>query len=342
MSYRLSDRPVASTDNAPTVSVVIINWNGKAHLARCLAALAAQTYRDFEVIVVDNGSTDGSVAFVREQYPAVRLICNDRNLGFARANNQGIAIARGRYIAILNNDTQAEPQWLAALVSAAERHPKMGAFAPLVLFNDRRDVIDSAGLTVSVLGHGIQNLLGERVERVKCPCEVFGVSATAALFRRELLQDIGLFDEDYFIYYEDVDLAWRARLRGWRALLVPEAVVYHAHSATVGRGSPFKKRLLTRNRLWTIAKDYHFPAIVFFLPLIVAFELGFVVLSLIQGDVAALTGLWQGVTGLPGALRKRTAIQSSRTASFRELAPLMHWFNAPFSTWRLRRDLGRL
>ncbi|PWH19114.1 MAG: glycosyltransferase family 2 protein [Ardenticatenia bacterium] len=341
MSCCSPDLPAVSSD-APTVSIVIINWNGKEHLACCLAALAAQTYRDFEVIVVDNGSTDGSVAFLRERYPAVRLIGNDRNLGFARANNQGIAVARGRYIVILNNDTQAEPQWLEALVNAAERHPEMGAFAPLVLFNDRRDVIDSAGLTVSVLGHGIQNLLGERVERVQGACEVFGVSATAALFRREMLQDIGLFDEDYFIYYEDVDLAWRARLRGWRSLLVPEAVVYHAHSATVGRGSPFKKRLLTRNRLWTIAKDYHFPAIVFFLPLILAFEVGFIVLSLLRRDVAPVTGFWQGVTGLPGALRKRTSIQSSRTASFRQLASFMHWFNSPFSTWRLRRDLGRL
>lgn len=341
MFYRLPDSLATSADT-PTVSVVIINWNGKEHLARCLASLEAQTYRDFETIVVDNGSTDGSVAFVRERFPAIRLICNDRNLGFARANNQGIAMARGRYIALLNNDTQTEPQWLEALIHAAETHPEIGAFAPLVLFNDRRDTVDSAGLKVSVLGHGIQNLLGEHVERVGGVCEVFGVSATAALFRRELLQDVGLFDEDYFIYYEDVDLAWRARLRGWRSFLVPQAIVYHAHSATVGRGSPFKKRLLMRNRLWTVAKDYHFPALIFFLPLIVAFELGFAVLSLIKGDTASLTGLWQGLTGLPGALGKRASIQSNRKASFREMAPLMHWFGSPFSTWRVRRGIGRL
>ena len=328
--------------NAPAVSVVIINWNGKEYLACCLASLEAQTYRDFEIIIVDNGSTDGSVAFIRERFPEVRLICNEHNLGFARANNQGIAIARGRYVAILNNDTQVEPQWLEALVHAAETHPEIGAFASLVLFNDKRDTVDSAGLTVSVLGHGIQNLLGEGIAQVSGAREVFGVSATAALFRRALLQDVGVFDEDYFIYYEDVDLAWRARLRGWRSLLVPQAVVYHAHSATTGRGSPFKKRLLTRNRLWTIAKDYHFPAIIFFLPLIVAFEVGFAVLSLIKGDVAVLTGLWQGVIGLPGALRKRKLIQSTRKASFKELAPLMHWFNSPFFALRLHRRLGRL
>lgn len=341
MSHSLPGLLIPSPD-APTVSIVIINWNGKEYLTRCLASLEAQTYRDFEVIVVDNGSTDSSVTFLRERYPTVHLICNDRNLGFARANNQGFAVARGRYIVILNNDTQAEPRWLEALVNAAERHPEIGSFAPLVLFNDRRDTVDSAGLTVSVLGHGIQNLLGERVERVGSVREVFGVSGTAALFRQELLRDVGLFDENYFAYYEDVDLAWRARLRGWRALLVPEAVVYHAHSATLGRGSPFKKRLLTRNRLWTIAKDYQFPAIVFFLPLIAMFEMGFVILSLIKGDVAPLTGLWQGLTGLPSALRKRTSIQSRRTVSFRDLAPLMHWLNSPIPTWRLRRHIGRL
>jgi len=334
--------PSGASVSIPVVSIVIINWNGREHLARCLASLEAQTYRDFEIIVVDNRSTDGSVSFVREHFPTVRLICNDRNLGFARANNQGIAIARGRYIVILNNDTQVVPQWLEALVCAAETHPEMGAFACLVLFNDRRDIVDSAGLTVSVLGHGIQRHLGESIDRIGDAHEVFGVSATAALFRRELLQDVGLFDEDYFIYYEDVDLAWRARLRGWRSLLVPQAIVYHAHSATVGRGSPFKKRLLTRNRLWTIAKDYHFPTLLLFLPLIAAFEWGFAILSLAQGEVAPMTGLWQGLVGLPGALRKRVRIQSTRTASFRDLAPLMHWCSSPFSAWRVRRQIGRL
>ncbi|MGQ9502401.1 MAG: glycosyltransferase family 2 protein [Anaerolineae bacterium] len=328
--------------NAPAVSVVIINWNGKEHLARCLASLEAQTYRDFEIIVVDNGSTDGSVAFIQERFPTTRLICNDHNLGFARANNQGIAIAQGKYVAILNNDTQVVPQWLEALVHAAETYPEMGAFASLVLFRDKRDTIDSAGLTVSVLGHGIQNHLGEDRDRVGDVREIFGVSATAALFRRELLQDVGLFDEDYFMYYEDVDLAWRARLRGWRSLLVPEAVVYHAHSATAGRGSPFKKRLLTRNRLWTIAKDYHFPALVLFLPFIMAFEVGFAVVSLVKGDVAPLTGLGEGITGLPKALKKRIEIQSTCKISFRELAPLMHWPNSPLSAWRVRRHVGRL
>ncbi|MCS7260853.1 MAG: glycosyltransferase [Anaerolineae bacterium] len=342
MSVDCSSDLLTPATDAPTVSIVIINWNGQEHLARCLASLEAQTYRDFEIIVVDNGSTDGSVGFIRERYPAVRLIRNERNMGFARANNQGIAMARGRYIAILNNDTQAEPPWLETLVSAAEAHPEMGAFAPLVLFNDRRDTIDSAGLTVLIWGYGVQNRLGEHRARAGSICEVFGVTATAALFRRELLLDIGLFDEDYFIYYEDVDLAWRARLRGWRALFVPEAIVYHTHSATVGRNSPFKRRLLTRNRLWTIVKNYHFPAFLFFLPLIVILQIGSVVLSLVRGDTAPLTGLWQGLMGLPGALRKRAIVQSRRTASFREMVSWMGWFQSPFPTWRLRWALGRL
>lgn len=327
---------------APLVSIVTINWNGREHLNRCLPSIAAQTYRDYEIILVDNGSTDDSVPYIREHFPAVRLLQNDENRGFAIANNQGIAVAGGKYIVILNNDTQVEPDWLDALVMAARLHPEMGAFACLVKFSDKRDVIDSAGLTVSVLGHGCQNRLGETAEGIEQAKEVFGVSATAAMFRKELLDDVGLFDEDYFIYYEDVDLAWRARLRGWRSMLVPQAVVYHVHSATVGRGSPFKKRLLIRNRMWTITKNYHFPALLLFLPLIAAYEAAVVLVSLANGDRSALIGLWQGMKGMRGALAKRAPIQAAKRVSFRQLAHLMHWFRSPLSAWQSRKKTGRL
>jgi GT2 family glycosyltransferase len=327
---------------SPTVSIVLINWNGREHLTRCLPSITAQTYRDYEIIVVDNGSTDGSVSYVRDSYPAVRLILNDHNAGFACANNQGISVATGRYVVVLNNDTWVGPDWLESLVTSAESRPEMGAFACLVKFDDRRDMIDSAGLTVSVLGHGCQNHLGDAADGIIEAKEVFGVSATAAMFRRELLDDVGLFDEDYFIYYEDVDLAWRARLLGWRSILVPAAVVYHIHSATVGRGSPFKKRLLTRNRMWTIVKDYHVPTLLFFLPFICTFEVGAALLSLAKGDTAPLVGLRQGIAGIRAALRKRAQIQAAKRMPFRHLAPLMHWFRSPVSAFQHHRRVGRL
>lgn len=328
--------------SAINASVIIINWNGQRHLARCLETLCAQTYRDFEIIVVDNGSTDGSAQFLRENYPHVRLIQNDRNLGFAGPNNQAIRAARGPYLVTLNNDTRPSPDWLGALVRAADEHPEMGAFASLVVFDDQRSIIDSAGLSVTLAGMGCQRRMGQTVDQVHEPEEVFGVSAAAALYRRELLDDVGPFDEDYFAYYEDVDLAWRARLRGWRAMLVPEALVYHAHSATGGRGSPFKRRLIARNKLWTIVKNYPFPAWLLCLPLILVYNTGAVLLALLQGDASPWTGTWEGVRQLRSVLAKRAAIQSRRQVSFRQLMPWMGCFGQPLGGWLARRKVGRL
>jgi GT2 family glycosyltransferase len=326
----------------PTVSIVIINWNGKKHLARCLPSLIAQTYRDFELIIVDNGSDDGSVAFVRQQYPTACLIENSQNQGFAGPNNQGIALARGRYIVTLNNDTELPPGWLHALVAAADAHPDMGAFASLIVFDDRPTMIDSAGLSVSLAGIGCQNRMGEDARRVREPEEVFGVCAAAALYRRELLDDVGLFDEDYFAYYEDVDLAWRARLRAWRAMLVPQALVYHIHSGTSGRSSPFKESLVARNLVWTRLKNYPFPAWLLFLPLILAYDIINACPPLLRGDPFPLLGRWQGIWHARVALNKRPAIQAGRVVSFWHIMPLMRCFKRPFGGWLARRKTGRL
>jgi GT2 family glycosyltransferase len=328
--------------SVPTASIVIVNWNGRGHLARCLPSLMAQTYRDFEIIIVDNGSNDGSVTFIRQYYPQVRLLQNSQNLGFARPNNQAIRVAQGRYILTLNNDTELPPNWLQALVSAAQAHPEIGAFASLVVFDDRRHMIDSAGLSVTLAGIGCQNRLGEDVQEVREAEDVFGVCAAAALYRRELLEDVGLFDEDYFAYYEDVDLAWRARLRGWRAMLVPKALVYHLHSGTSGRGSAFKERLVVRNKVWTTLKNYPFPAWLLFLPLILAYDIIGVCLPLLCGDHFPLLGLGEGIRHAHVALNKRPAIQAGRVVSFWQMMPLMRCFKQPFGGWLARRKTGRL
>jgi hypothetical protein len=327
---------------SPTLSIVIVNWNGRQHLARCLPSLLAQSYRDFEIILVDNASTDGSAAFVREHYPQVRLLENERNLGFAAPNNQAIRAARGPYIVTLNNDTRLPPGWLQALVEAAQAHPEMGAFASLIVFDDRRTMIDSAGLSVTLAGMGCQNRMGEDARRVTQPEEVFGACAAAALYRRALLDDVGLFDEDYFAYYEDVDLAWRARLLGWRAMLVPEAQAYHVHSATGGRGTPLKRRLINRNKVWTTLKDYPSPACLGFLPLILAYDLTAALWPLLRADPYPWLGMWEGICHARVALGKRAAIQSRRAVPFRRLMPLMGCFRRPLAGWRARRKVGQL
>jgi GT2 family glycosyltransferase len=329
--------------SSPAVSIVIVNWNGKRYLARCLSSLLSQTYRDFEIIVVDNGSGDGSVELIRGQFPMVRLIQNSSNQGFAGPNNQGIEIARGRFIITLNNDTELPSHWLETLVSTAASYPEMGAFASLIVFDERRTMIDSAGLSVTLAGIGCQNRMGEDARDLREPAEVFGACAAAALYRRELLEDVGLFDPSYFAYYEDVDLAWRARLRGWRTLLVPQATVYHVHSGTSGRGSAFKKKLIVRNMLWTRLKNYPFPAWIVCLPLILAHDIIAVCLPLLRGDTDPVLGYWQGLRqARMAALARRPAVQSRRTASFRQMMPLMHCFRRPFAGWLARRKTGRL
>jgi GT2 family glycosyltransferase len=202
-------------------------------LQTCLEALESQTLRDREVIVVDNGSDDGSVSWLREMYPSVRVIENAQNRGFAAPVNQGIEASDSLYVAVLNNDTEPCPGWLAALVAAIESDDQVGMCASKMMFADRPTVINSTGISVDRVAIAWDRRGGEAEDgREVEPVEVFGACAGAALYRREMLQEIGLFDEDFFAYLEDVDLAWRARRLGWRCLYVPTARVLHRHSAT--------------------------------------------------------------------------------------------------------------
>src|SRR5581483_11916642 len=230
-----------SSAASPLVSVVVVTWNGRKHLAACLDALARQAFRDFETVVVDNGSRDGSADLVASAYPSVRLIRSPTNLGFAAGNNLGIRATGSRYVATLNNDAVPEPGWLGALVEAAERDAALGSVASKMVFAHDASTINSCGIALYPVGIAWDLWGGYPSEMVGRPRRVFGACAGAALYRRAMLEDVGLFDEDYFAYLEDVDLAWRARLRGWDTLLAPDAVVRHAHAGTLGEGSPLKR-----------------------------------------------------------------------------------------------------
>jgi len=297
---------------AGLVSVAVVSWNGRSYLEKCLSSLAAQSYPEIEIILVDNGSTDGTAGWVRERFPAVNLILNSANLGFAAANNQAVRRARGEYIATLNNDAWAEPDWLAQLVSAVEEHPRLGMAASQMVFAGRPEVINSTGICLDRCGISWDRGGGEMAHHGDCqPAEVFGPSAGAALYRRELFDEVGLFDEDFFAYLEDVDLAWRARWRGWRAIYVPSARVYHVHSATAREGSPWKTCWLARNKIQLIARNYPFPHLLFYLPFILFYELlslGFAVKN--HMGLAALRGRIAGLAALGRALKKRRARRS--------------------------------
>ena len=276
----------------PLVSVIIANWNGLRFLKPCLQALERQHFKDFEIIVVDNGSQDGSVEWLSQQ-PGVRLIRNASNKGFAEANNQGIRASHSPFVALLNNDTEAVPEWLDSLVLAMQ-DPAVGMAASLMCFADHPKMVQSAGIAIDQAAISWDRFGGMSVEyaEVQQDAYIFGPSGGAALYRRAMLDEIGWLDERFFAYLEDVDLAWRAQCAGWRCRYVPEAVVLHHTSATSGEGSPFKQRLLGRNKLFLVIKN----APLTLMPAILVYDLLAVIYALLtrrswhhaQGRLAAL------------------------------------------------------
>jgi GT2 family glycosyltransferase len=325
----------------PAVSVIVPNWNGRHLLADCLSAMGAQTWQDYEIIVVDNGSTDGSAPWLQEHYPSVRVIANLENLGFPAAVNQGIRASDAPYVATLNNDVQVEPGWLAALVKAIESDARVGMCASKMLFAHSPDMINSAGVCLDRACMAWDRLGGEPdTNRETNPVEVFGACAGAALYRRVMLEQIADFDEDFFAYLEDVDIAWRARLVGWRCLYVPAARVLHRHSATSVEGSPFKNFYAGRSKVWLVIKNYPFPAGLPYLPLVVFYDLGTLSYrQILKGDWSALRGRWDGLWHWRVAWRKRRWLPGQKAPSRwpEILAPLTSLWNVQFRSRRLAR-----
>lgn len=240
---------------APTLSIIIPHFNGRPHLEACLDALRRQTFTDFEVILVDNGSTDGSQAYVNQYFPEVRLVELGRNLGFTGACLAGYAAAEGKNIVLLNNDTAAEPGWLSAIVDALAAHPEVGIIASKIRLFDRRDHLHAAGDFYRIDGvPGNRGVWQQDVGQFDQPEYVFGACGGAATYRRAMLEQIGFLDNDFFFSCEDVDIAWRAQLAGWRVWYAPTAVVYHKLKATGGSvtGSYYDGR----NFLYVIWKNY--------------------------------------------------------------------------------------
>jgi hypothetical protein len=253
----------------PLISVVVVNYNGKKYLDDCMSSLYCQTFRDFEIILVDNGSSDGSVAFTRHNYPAVIIVENDSNLGFAGGTNAGISIAKGEFIFTLNNDTIADPRILEEIILPMQSNSHVGVCGSKMLLPDGR--INSTAICLSRTGAAWDRGMGEADRgQYDEPEEIFGACAGAALYRRSMLDEIGLFDEDFFLYMEDVDLAFRVQLAGWQCRYVPTARVVHIHGGTSGPGSEMAVYYLNRNLLWCTLKNFPPRALLQSMPWIVA------------------------------------------------------------------------
>jgi GT2 family glycosyltransferase len=263
---------------------------------------------------VDNGSRDDSVAFTAAHYPEVRILALPANVGFAAAVNRGIEATGGRYLALLNNDTEADPDWLGELVRALERDPGAASAAAKIREHgaDRRDRL--YGLGQALTPDGCPHRIGAgEVDRGQWDGlgEAFGACGGAALYRRVVMKEIGLLDEAFFAYLEDDDWSFRARLAGYRCIVAPSAVVYHVGSATSGAGSPFVFRLSTRNRVRLVLKNYPLPCLLRYAPAILASHVRLLGASVLARRLApVLQGYLEALMLLPDTLRERRQVQS--------------------------------
>ncbi len=243
-------------------SIIVVNWNGIGCIRGCLQSARRQTYAPFELIVVDNGSTDGSREWLRANAAGgFRLIEFDVNTGFGRAVNAGIRASSGEFVTLLNNDAEADERWLESLVAAAQ-DAGTGMVASKILFYDRREVIDKAGHFLYPDGLNRGRGAGEADHgQYDNDRETLFPDGCAALYRRQMLDDIGLFDEQFFAYGDDAELGLRGRWRDWRCAYAPAARVYHRHSSSLGKYSPVKAYLVERNRFWVAVKLLPWPAL---------------------------------------------------------------------------------
>lgn len=276
-------------------TIIIPNYNGLAFLPACLEALEKQTDRDFDLLVVDNGSTDGSAEWLRgRQIPSIFL---PENTGFSGAVNRGIRAAKTPYVILLNNDTEPEPAYVEELVKAIQASPRIFSVSPKMIQLYHRELMDDAGDMYSVMGWAYQRGVGQEVERYNRPCHIFSACAGAAIYRRQIFEEIGYFDEMHFAYLEDIDVGYRAKIAGYFSLYCPKAVVYHVGSGTSGsKYNPFKVRLAARNNVYLNVKNMPWPQLlVNSLPIGLGILGKYCFFRKIGFGKEYLSGIWEGI-----------------------------------------------
>jgi len=292
---------------------VVVNYNGEKFLEKCLDSIARQSYRNFDVIVVDNGSTDNSLKIL-DQFSDVlemEVIKNSENLGFAKAANQGIRMADSEIVALVNNDAFLDERWLEEIVKVCKSDKSSGIFASKILFPDGR--INSAGHIIyrglAVMERGF---LEKDFGQYDFDCYVAGACAAAAAYRREMLEEIGLFDEDYFMYNEDVDLSLRAILLGWKVRFVHKAVAWHLHSASTGFLSDFSVYYNSRNWVWSILKNIPTKVLLKEMPFFILRNVTSMVYFCSKGRFSILKSKFDALRGIRKVLKKRRELQKRR------------------------------
>lgn len=320
--------PYNAGPRAVGVVVVVVNWNGGRIIDACLQALVQQTVRPERIIVVDNGSQDGSPDRIAARFSDVELIKLGRNTGFAVANNRAAEhIGQAQWLALINPDTVAKPDWLERILAAAAAETDCACFGSRLIADTEGTVLDGVGDVYHTSGlHWREGHLTPGPGRHLAPREIFAPCAAAALYRLDAFREVGGFDESFFCYAEDIDLGFRLRLRGYECLYVPDAVVYHMGSAISGRDSDFTIYHGHRNLVWVYVKNMPWPLFWLYLPQHLAVNVWLIVrFAQIGRGRVILKAKWDALRGLSGLWRKRREIQRCRRVSF----------------WALRRSMAK-
>lgn len=300
---------------APLATLAVLTYDGRALLDQCLPSVLAQKFEGFEVVVVDNGSSDGTVEHVQATWPQVRLVALEENVGVTAALNAMVDTAESEFVALLNNDVELEPTWLPRLIDCLRTHPEAAAAAGKLLGFADRACIDRAGDELHWSSAAFGRGAGQRDRgQFETAEEIFAVGGAAALYRRDAFTRVGRFDDAFFAYLEDVDWGFRARLAGFTARYEPTALGYHMGGGTLGEITPFSLYHLRRNQLWLVAKNYPLRSLVRHAPEVLWFNLHAVGMAVRRGRFGPVGRAYRdAVLGLPGVMRRRRKIQAGRT-----------------------------
>ena len=319
----------------PQITIIIVNYNSGYRLQKCLAALSLQTYRNFDVIIADNNSSDASLNFKAPDDLDLKVIQLTENVGFAAANNRASEQAAGEWLALLNPDAYAQPDWLEAFIAGVDHYPEVDAFGSLQLNAKDPTVIDGAGDAYFAAGISYRGHFNRHVDTAPQDGECFAPCGAAAFFKKQTFKNLGGFEESFFCYSEDVDLSFRLRLSGGRCIQLRDAVVHHEGSGITDQISGFAVYHGHRNRLWTYFRNMPLPLLVLTLP-------AQLIITLILIPIFALRGcggdyiraVYHALVGLPRILKERPLIQSTRQISIGALAKTITWSPITF----LKRD----
>lgn len=307
------------------ITVIILTYNNIGDISNCISSVLSQTYHKYDVMVVDNASTDGTPEFIKNEFPQVKLIENEINLGYAGGNNVGFEKSTGKYIAVLNPDTVVDKNWLKELIQPMGRNPIIAVTVSKSLNYDNKDMIDDCGITLHFTGLSFARGLLEKNERFNEPEYIGGLSGTGFLIRKEIIEKLGGFDQDFFMYCEDTELSWRIHFAGYKILYVPTSLFYHKHISEI---PSWKYFYLERNRYLMLLKHCSFKFLVLLAPALVLTEIvawGFAILKGKEYVMNKLRAYWWILRNVDVVRKKHCKAQKNMHSTYREFLERLEW-----------------